>query len=217
MSGVSRRDLIKVGVGLVAGATGAGALIARTLDSRCSEDTPAQTEGPFRPIIGEPDRDLDLSNDGQAAGDVIAVTGTVLDQDCRPVANALIEVWQANALGRYIHPADTNPAPLDPHFQGWGLVATDGEGRFRFKTIKPGPYPAADGWTRPPHIHFTIRRRGFHELTTQMYFPGDPLNDVDRLLGAVPEEDRARVIASLEPAAGAAPTTYRFEVALKTV
>lgn len=216
MNAVTRRDLMKVGVGIVTGVIGARSLLGETVDTLCSDRTPGQGEGPFRPITGEADRDLDLTNEGRAAGDVIEVTGVVTDERCAPVEQALIEVWQANARGRYIHPGDANPAPLDPHFQGWGLAVTDAEGRFRFRTIKPGPYPAAQDWTRPPHIHFTIRRRGFHELTTQMYFPGEPLNDVDRLLRALPEAERPRLIAATDsPAAGAA--VYRFEVALKAV
>ena len=118
------------------------------------------------------------------------------DEDGAPVAGAVVDVWQANAAGRYAHERDPNPAPLDPNFQGWAIITADDEGRFRFKTIKPGAYPVGGGWTRPPHIHFKVARRGYREITTQMYFPGEPLNDVDRLIADVPAEKRSAMFAT---------------------
>ncbi|MFY9584290.1 MAG: protocatechuate 3,4-dioxygenase, partial [Candidatus Acidiferrales bacterium] len=92
-----------------------------------------------------------------------------------------IELWQANARGRYTHASDTNPAPLDPNFEGFAVQTTDGEGRYRFKTIKPGAYPATANWMRPPHLHFEVTGK-INRMITQMYFPGEALNDKDLLL-----------------------------------
>ena len=106
----------------------------------------------------------------------------MLNEKGVPVAGAKVEIWQANMHGRYTHPSDPNPAPLDPNFDGFAAQTTDAEGRFKFKTIKPGAYPTGvEGWTRPPHIHFLVRGRA-DKLATQLYFPGEPLNDRDRLL-----------------------------------
>ncbi|MEN1728979.1 MAG: protocatechuate 3,4-dioxygenase [Pseudomonadota bacterium] len=165
--------------------------------------TPAQTEGPFFPIEDQLDKDADLTmiegHRESALGDVVVVEGRVLDENGEPIAGALIDVWQANVHGRYAHEADPNPQPLDPNFQGWGKLVTDEEGRYRFRTIIPGAYQVGESWSRPPHIHFKVARRGYHELTTQMYFADHPLNDPDRLLQAVPEDQRGMLIVNFEP------------------
>ncbi len=177
--------------------------------------TPAQTEGPFYPVVEQADKDADLTRvegrEGVAQGEVVIVEGRVTDAGGSPLADAVVDVWQANAAGRYAHEADPNPAPLDPNFQGWAVLRTDAEGRYRFRTIRPGAYSVTDDWSRPPHIHFKVARRGFREITTQMYFEGDPLNDVDRLLNAVPETQRAALVAA--PQDG----VYRFDVVLEAV
>ena len=171
--------------------------------------TPAQTEGPFYPIVDQADKDADLTRvegqSGTAEGEVHVVEGRVVDTDGQPIEGALVDVWQANAHGRYAHERDTNPAPLDPNFQSWAKLVTDAEGRYRFRTIKPGAYPVGEGWSRPPHIHFKVARRGYHELTTQMYFAGDPLNEADRLLQSVPEDQRGSLIVDFQPKDGDAP------------
>jgi len=118
---------------------------------------------------------------GRAEGQVIYVMGRVLNVQGQPVKGARVELWQANTHGRYVHPSDTNPAPLDPNFEGFAIQDTDAEGRFRFKTIKPGAYPANPTWMRPPHLHFEVTGK-INRLITQMYFPGEPLNDKDLLL-----------------------------------
>jgi len=107
--------------------------------------------------------------------------GRVVDTHGQPLSGIKVEIWQANARGRYSHTNDTNPAPLDPNFQGYGVQVTDKNGFYRFKSIKPGAYPTGIGnWMRPPHVHFDVTGR--HEaLVTQMYFPGDPLNGKDQL------------------------------------
>jgi protocatechuate 3,4-dioxygenase beta subunit len=132
----------------------------------------------------------ELSPGKIAQGSLIHVSGRVLDEDARPVANAVVELWQANAGGRYFHALDQRQAPLDPNFIGNGRVATDAEGRYGFFTIKPGAYPVPNSgrWWRPPHIHFSVVGPGtMSRLVTQMYFPGDPLNAHDRILLSIPD------------------------------
>ena len=151
----------------------------------------------FRDLAGpafgddEPDpADADLTRRGESEplGERIIVQGRVLDEDGRPIRRALVEVWQANAAGRYRHEIDQHAAPLDANFDGAGRCLTDGEGRYRFVTIKPGAYPwqnHENAW-RPAHIHFSLFGRAFvQRLVTQMYFPGDPLIDYDPIFQAV--------------------------------
>jgi protocatechuate 3,4-dioxygenase beta subunit len=109
--------------------------------------------------------------------------GRVLNLAGEPVRNAQVEIWQANAYGRYTHPSDTNPAPLDPNFEGSAVLATDAEGRYRFKTIKPAAYPVGPNFMRPAHIHFQVSGRQ-DRLVTQMYFENDPYNDSDPFLNS---------------------------------
>jgi protocatechuate 3,4-dioxygenase beta subunit len=136
---------------------------------------------------------------GEPLGERIIVTGRVLDEDNRPVPNALIEIWQANACGRYIHKNDQHDAPLDPNFRGAGRVLTDANGEYRFTSIKPGAYPWRnhDNAWRPPHIHFSIFGSAFiSRLVTQMYFPGDPLLALDPIYNGIPDENgRKRLIS----------------------
>jgi protocatechuate 3,4-dioxygenase beta subunit len=153
-------------------------------------------EGPVfgESTVAEPDRDLTRQHDGEPLGERIVVSGRVLDEDGRPIRNALVEVWQANAAGRYRHVVDQHPAPLDPNFTGAGRCLTDDEGRYEFVTVKPGAYPWGNhenAW-RPAHIHFSIFGRAFTErLVTQMYFPGDPLMEYDPIVHAI-RDPRAR-------------------------
>lgn len=148
--------------------------------------TPAQILGPFYPLVKPLDQDADLTTvtgrPGRARGQIVHVAGRVLDARGRPLEGARIEVWQANASGRYAHPSDRHDAPLDPNFEGYAVLRTDAEGRYRFKTIKPGAYPDdGSGAMRAPHIHFDVCGR-INRLVTQMYFAGEPLNDSDRFL-----------------------------------
>jgi protocatechuate 3,4-dioxygenase beta subunit len=151
------------------------------------------------PLLGaervtEADADLTTRHAGAPLGERIILTGRVLDSGGRPVPGALIEIWQANASGRYAHPVDDHPAPLDPNFDGAGRCLTDSQGRYRFVTIKPGAYPwrnHRNAW-RPAHIHFSLFGRAFTQrLVTQMYFPGDPLFGQDPIFNSVPDP-RAR-------------------------
>ena len=138
--------------------------------------------------VAEGDADLTAGHPGEPLGERIIVTGRVLDDEGRAVPNALLEVWQANAAGRYVHEVDQHPAPLDPNFTGAGRTITDAEGRYRFVTVKPGAYPwknHPNAW-RPAHIHFSVFGRAFTQrLVTQMYFPGDPLFPHDPIFNSV--------------------------------
>jgi protocatechuate 3,4-dioxygenase, beta subunit len=178
--------------------------------------TPPETEGPFYPVIAQKDKDFDLTRvegkQGVAQGKIIIVQGQVLDMDGSPIEDVTVDLWQANAAGRYRHPRDSNKAPLDPNFQGWAIVPSGKEGKFRFKTVKPGAYPASFWWTRPPHIHFKISKRGYRELISQMYFPGEKLNNSDRLLRRKSKKERRLMIA--ERIEGK-PEVYNFNIILK--
>lgn len=151
--------------------------------------------------FGAADADLTLNGrkDGEPQGERIIVTGRVLDENGRPVPHTLVEIWQANAAGRYIHKIDQHAAPLDPNFFGGGRCLTDAEGRYRFLTIKPGAYPWGNHFNawRPNHIHFSLFGNHFAtRLVTQMYFPGDPLLALDPIYLSVPEKSRQRMIAT---------------------
>jgi protocatechuate 3,4-dioxygenase beta subunit len=143
----------------------------------------------------------DLTGGGAALGQRIVVTGRVLDGDGRPLPDTLVEIWQANAAGRYAHPGDDWPAPLDPAFTGTGRAVTDGAGRYRFTTIKPGAYPWKNhhnAW-RPAHLHFSLFGVAFAQrLVTQMYFPDDPLFDQDPIFNAVPAQARHRLVSRFD-------------------
>ncbi|MCV7380228.1 protocatechuate 3,4-dioxygenase subunit beta [Mycobacterium alsense] len=145
------------------------------------------------------DADLTAGRHGEALGERIIVAGRVLDDAGRPVAGQLVEIWQANAAGRYRHPVDQHPAPLDPNFTGAGRCLTGPDGSYRFTTIKPGPYPWRNhhnAW-RPAHIHFSVFGTAFTQrLVTQMYFPGDPLFDLDPIFQSILDPAaRRRLIA----------------------
>ncbi len=153
-------------------------------------------------LIRERDNDLTAQHADDPLGERIFVHGRVLDEDGRPVPRALVEVWQANAAGRYRHKVDTHDAPLDPNFTGTGRTLTDDDGYYFFKTIKPGPYPWGNhhnAW-RPAHIHFSLFGAGIlSRLVTQMYFPGDPLQPLDPIFNSIPNEAaRMRLISSLD-------------------
>lgn len=155
------------------------------------------------PVLGNDrvtaaDADLTLANGGEAAGQRIIVHGQVLDSDRKPVSHSLIEIWQANAAGRYRHQGDQWPASLDPFFNGAGRAMTDARGHYSFTTIKPGAYPWGNhhnAW-RPAHIHFSLFGRAFMQrLVTQMYFPGDAMFFQDPIYNAVPDGARQRMVS----------------------
>jgi protocatechuate 3,4-dioxygenase beta subunit len=150
----------------------------------------------------------------------MVLCGQVSDEDGQPVRNSLIEIWQANASGRYDHPSDTHDAPLDPNFHGWGHTLTDDEGYYRFVTIRPGAYPwknHAFAW-RPAHIHFSLFGNVYAQrVITQMYFPGDPMLALDPIYNSIPDvKARERLICALDLEAGVehVMTAYRFNIVL---
>ncbi|WP_371783829.1 protocatechuate 3,4-dioxygenase subunit beta [Streptosporangium subroseum] len=152
--------------------------------------------------VGQLDHDLTRQHEGEPIGERIVVTGKVLDTRGRAVPNTLVELWQANATGRYAHPVDQHPAPLDPNFTGAGRCLTDADGNYRFVTIKPGAYPWRNhhnAW-RPAHIHFSVFGTAFTQrLVTQMYFPGDPLFAYDPIFQSVPDpKDRERLVCAFD-------------------
>ena len=168
------------------------------------------------------DNDLTRQHSAEPQGERIIVTGRVVEEDGRPVRDALVEIWQTNAGGRYRHEADQHPAPLDPNFTGAGRTLTDDDGRYEFVTIKPGAYPwrnHPNAW-RPAHIHFSLFGRTFSSrLVTQMYFPGDPLFEFDPIFQSVRDpKTRERLIASfdLELTQPEWALGYRFDVVLRS-
>jgi protocatechuate 3,4-dioxygenase beta subunit len=180
------------------------------------------------PVYGQSDLDAldsDLTKNaainGEPLGERIIVEGRVLDEYGRPVPNTLLEVWQANAAGRYIHKRDQHHAPLDPNFHGAGRCVTDENGRYRFVSIKPGPYPWKNhhnAW-RPAHIHFSLFGPSFlSRLVTQMYFPGDPLFPFDPIFNSVTDErDRMRMVSTfdLENTVPDWALCFRFDIVLR--
>ena len=185
--------------------------------------TLSELTGPVYPYgwLEPTDTDLTRQHAGTPLGERIIVEGRVLDDRGRPVPDTLVEIWQANAAGRYPHDADQHPAPLDPNFSGAGRILTDGEGRYRFTTIKPGAYPWANhsnAW-RPAHIHFSLFGSCFlSRLVTQMYFPGDPLLPLDPIFNAVPDERaRERMIAAFDLSVTQPEWAlgYRFDIVLR--
>ena len=169
----------------------------------------------------EGDSDLTKGHAGEPLGERIVVSGRVTDEDGRPIPDTLIEIWQANAAGRYIHVVDQHPAPLDPNFTGAGRCVTDAHGRYRFTTVKPGAYPWKNhhnAW-RPNHIHFSLFGPSFlTRLVTQMYFPGDPLIPLDPIANAVGDPAAVeRMIAKfdLETTVPNWALGYRFDIVLR--
>jgi len=170
--------------------------------------------------VGELDHDLTRQHAGEPLGERIIVHGRVLGPDGGPVRKTLVEVWQANAAGRYAHDVDRHPAPLDPNFSGAGRTLTDDDGRYRFVTVKPGAYPwknHPNAW-RPAHIHFSLFGRLFtNRLVTQMYFPGDPLFEQDPIFHSVRDPDaRGRLVSSfdLETTVPEWALAFRFDIVL---
>jgi protocatechuate 3,4-dioxygenase beta subunit len=194
---------------------GAGALAAGAhAQGSALSPTPAQTEGPFYPSNPMAERDADLTRIAgrtqRAFGQVIEVRVRVLDRAGRPVRGAGIDLWQANAAGKYDHPNDTNDAPKDQNFQGFARLTSGNDGGARIVTVKPGSYPSGRRM-RTPHLHWRISGNGA-ELTTQMYFPGEALNENDRVLSRL--ADPRSVIARPDSAAEAGALGFAWDVVL---
>ena len=191
---VSRRQLMAGGLILTA-----GTLSSLTVSAAKLLPTPRQTAGPFYPKVPPLDSDNDLvvvdGQPRQAYGQVANVMGRILDPNGRPVNGARVEIWQCDALGRYHHPGERRSDP-DPYFQGYGQMTVGRDGAYRFRTLKPVPYPG-----RTPHIHFRISGSGIRALTTQMYIRGEPRNHSDFVLGQLAStEERESLMVTLKPA-----------------
>ncbi|MBU6405830.1 MAG: protocatechuate 3,4-dioxygenase [Alphaproteobacteria bacterium] len=207
----------------LAAATGAAiaGLVPRAQADEVLSPTPQITLGPFYPVVHPRDVDTDLTRlrgrRGRAEGEVIEVAGRVLNVRGEPAVRAELDVWQANARGRYTHPGDPNVAALDDNFQGFARLRTDRDGAFRLLTIKPGAYPAdrSGGRWRPPHLHWLVTGQN-DRITTQMMFPDEPYNATDTVLGRVPADRQADVIArALDPRADGVPR-FAFDIILLT-
>lgn len=201
--GLSRRQVLGMAVAAGGFAMSEGIALAQTM-----KRTPGEILGPFYPVIKRIDQGADLTTvpgkAGRAMGQVIHVMGRVFNAEGQPVRGARVELWQANAQGRYTHPSDTNPAPLDPNFEGFAVQNSDAEGRYRFKTIKPGAYPATANWMRPPHLHFEVVGK-INRVITQMYFPGEALNEKDILLQNIRVNKEGLIAKVLPPTSDVEP------------
>src|SRR5882762_8745576 len=191
---VSRRHLF--GLAIAAGGYAVSGAV-NSVFAQALNRTPGEILGPFYPVLRSVEKTADLTalpgKPGRAAGQVIHVMGQVVNVQGQPVKGARVELWQANTHGRYTHPSDANPAPLDPNFEGAAVLTTDSEGRYRFKTIKPAAYPAGPNRMRPAHIHFKVSGRQ-DKIVTQMYFDGDPYNDADPFLSSVGRAERKELL-----------------------
>lgn len=206
------------------GAMATGVVLLTPAIAHALLSTPSQVEGPFYPPLPLGETDVDLTwlegHSAPAQGEVILVRGTVTDTNGVPLEGIRVDIWQANANGRYDHPDDPNTdAALDPDFQGIGITTTDAEGRYGFKTIKPAAYPLEalgdSGW-RAQHIHFKVWSADQAILVTQMYFEGDPLLEQDDEIKRVPADQRHVLITSpvVDEATGL--PLHRFDLALET-
>lgn len=184
--------------------------------------TLSEITGPVfsREVVDVKACDLTRQHSDAPLGERIIVSGRVVDEDARPLANTLIEIWQANAAGRYLHDADQHNAPLDPNFTGEGRTLTDSEGRYRFVTVKPGEYPWGNHYNawRPAHIHFSVFGPAFAtRLVTQMYFPGDPLLPFDPIFNCTDDEAARNRLISVFDWTTTIPSealAYRFDIVL---
>ena len=204
---ISRRNVI-IGVG-------AGAISLRTIASEAQlRPTPQETFGPYFPVYAPRHHGFDLAHmpggKGRALGQIIDLSGRVLRTDGSPVSGARLEIWQANAAGRYTNPIDKNPAPVDPNFEGVALLKSAADGRYRILTVKPGAYPDPAGGMRAPHIHFDVTSDQYR-LVTQMYFPGEPLNDTDILVSTMPARHRDVALATCKSVDSRDSAVLKFE------
>ena len=183
--------------------------------------TGQETLGPFFPVRAPTSHDTDLTHypgkTGGARGQVIQITGRVLDTAGRPLPKAALTVWQANAAGRYTNPVDNNPAPLDPNFLGVVSFGVASDGSYRLRTVKPGAYPEPSGTLRTPHVHFDVTNLDYR-LVTQMYFPGEKLNGKDLLLSTLAARHRDPASSICKPATTSEPgvLAFTFDIVMLT-
>ena len=213
---ISRRDAV---VGAFAASVALTAATARAQDQL--EPTGQETLGPFYPVRAPLNHDVDLTHypgrQGRALGQIVQITGRVLDTSGRPLPQAQLKIWQANAAGRYTNPVDKNPAPLDPNFLGVTSFGVDSEGSYRLRTVKPGAYPEPSGTTRTPHVHFDVTNADYR-LVAQMYFPGEKLNRNDILFSTLSARHRDPLAAVCKPATTSEPgvSAYTWDIILLT-
>jgi protocatechuate 3,4-dioxygenase, beta subunit len=204
---ISRRNVV---IGVTAGAFSLRSIAAEAQ----LRPTPQETFGPYFPVRIPQHHGFDLAHipgqTGHALGQIIDLSGRVLRTDGTAVSGARIEIWQANAAGRYVNPIDKNPAPLDPNFEGVALLKSAADGRYRILTVKPGAYPDPAGGMRAPHMHFDVTSDEYR-LVTQMYFPGEPLNDKDILVSTMPARHRDVALATCRAADSHEPDVLKFE------
>tara|TARA_Y100001970_G_C13974952_1_gene720149 strand:- start:54 stop:704 length:651 start_codon:yes stop_codon:yes gene_type:complete len=171
-------------------------------DPCIKKETPNQSMGPFYPEVLTIEKDADLTqlkgHKQKAKGQYIQVSGIVQDEFCKPIENAIVEIWQACYSGRYNHPSDTSNEKLDPHFQYYAMMKTDGAGIYSFKTVIPGAYNVSLNWMRPPHIHYKVSLKGYKPLITQLYFHGHKLNKNDGILNSLSLEEKKKVIVDFK-------------------
>ena len=201
---------------LLRGVLGAAALagVPWGASAQTRVPTPRQTEGPFYPEQFPEDDDNDLvavkGRSGIARGEMLLLAGTVTDLDGKPLGAARVEIWQCDAGGRYHHSGDSTGAPPDPNFQGWGRFTTGADGEYRFRTIRPVPYPG-----RAPHIHFKVSGREIPGLVTQMYVDGEPGNVRDGLYRSLDARGRAAVTVRLDKTPDGKALAARFDIVLR--
>ncbi len=202
---ITRRGMLTASAALT-GAAMAGVMSSAFAQKASLRPTSEQVMGPFYPVTLPVDQDADLTviagKNGRALGQIVYVSGRVTNVRGEPVANAELELWHANSVGRYSHPGDQGPALLDPNFEGYAKIRTGVDGNYQFKTVKPAAYPTGiDGWSRPPHIHFDIKGRT-SRLVTQMYFAGEALNGKDRLFTSASADGRKSLTARYSAPSG---------------
>lgn len=178
-------------------AAAAGTVLPSLANDSTLIPTAKQIEGPFFPTHSQIDKDADMTSvaGGQdnALGETLLISGRIVDTNGSPVANAIIDIWQADKNGRYLHEDAPESSPLDNNFQYWAKIKSGPDGSYTVKTIKPAEYPVEEDWNRPPHIHFRVAKKGMRELTTQMYFANEPLNELDILYLETPANERASI------------------------
>jgi protocatechuate 3,4-dioxygenase alpha subunit len=178
------------------------------------KQTPSQTVGPFY-ALGLTQKTMNMLASEATQGEKIRIEGYVFDGDGEPVPDAMVEIWQANAAGRYNHPDDKQEKPLDPSFLGWGRAGTDKTGGFSFKTIKPGPVPGPDDSVQAPHINVTVFARGMLvHAYTRIYFGDEQANETDRLLTSIKNKGRRQTLVAAREEKNGEPV-YRFDIRLQ--
>ncbi|HJT18105.1 MAG TPA: protocatechuate 3,4-dioxygenase [Thermoanaerobaculia bacterium] len=216
-TGFSRRDLLAIAAGVTGLTFSNNRASALPATPSGPVFTPSIILGPFYPQMKPPEEDADLTRlagrQKRADGNVVHLSGRITNLKGEPVSGARVSIWQANTYGRYWHKSDTNPAPLDPNFQGFGVQTTDADGRYHFKTIKPGAYPAPVVGMRAPHVHFEIEAK-YDRLITQMFFPNEELNAQDHFLQFVKGPQREAVMAKPTTASESGSLSYVWDIVL---